>query len=485
MLSLDPASVLGLMVAGGGGLLIGLERERRKGQGKDRAAAGIRSFTLVALGGGLAQALQQPALVVLGGALVAALALVAYWRSRRPAAHEDGADTDPGLTTELALFVTYLVGVLAVQQPVLGAGAAVVVATLLAARERLHRFATRALSDAELHDALLLAALALVLLPLAPAEALPWLAGLAPRTLLLLVVLILALQAAGHVALRLLGPRTGLAVSGLLSGFVSSTATIASLGARARNVVTQRAACLAGAVWSTAATWLQAMVMLTALAPAAAAALLPVAAAGAAVAGAVGALWLLRARAQNAAADSTDESSAQAAFGAATGTATGTAISTATRTATRTTGNAAAVAQAGAAPALPTQGPQNTPQSTEAQPGPLRVREALWVVALLSAVAVLVGWAQQRFGDAGLWAGTALSALADAHASVVALGALNAAGNLAPAQVVTGVLVAVAANAGTRSVTAFVAGGRVYGLAVALALLLSTGAAAAMAWLLR
>jgi hypothetical protein len=68
---------------------------------------------------------------------------------------------------------------------------------------------------------------------------------------------------------------------------------------------------------------------------------------------------------------------------------------------------------------------------------------------------------------------------------VVALGALNAAGNLAPAQVVTGVLVAVAANAGTRSVTAFVAGGRVYGLAVAFALLLSTGAAAGMAWLLR
>ncbi len=441
MLNLDPASALGLMVAGGGGLLIGLERERRKGQ--DREAAGIRSFTLVALAGGLAQALQQPALVALGAALVAALAALAYWRSRRPGDSTAGVDGDPGLSTELALFVTYLVGVLGVQQPAVGAGAAVVVATLLAARERLHRFARRALSDAELHDALLLAALALVLLPLAPAEPLRWLAGLAPRTLLLLVVLILALQAAGHVALRLLGARTGLALSGLLSGFVSSTATIASLGARARGQPGQRAACLAGAVWSTAATWLQALVMLTALAPAAAAALLPVAATGALVAGVVGALWLWRAGADRQAA-------------------------------------------ASAAPAVPG-GDEHAARhghrpAERRQPGPLRLREALWVVALLSVVAVVVGWAQQRFGDAGLWAGTALSALADAHASVVALGALNSAGQLAPAQVVTGVLVAVGANAGTRSVTAFVAGGRAYGAAVAVALLLSTAAATAVAW---
>jgi uncharacterized membrane protein (DUF4010 family) len=452
MSSLAPGSALGLMVAGGGGLLIGLERERRKGQGGNREAAGIRSFSLAALGGGLAQSLQQPALVALGAALVATLSALAYWRSLRipPGAVPDAVQ-HPGVTTELALFVTYLVGVLAVQQPALGAAAAVAVATLLAARERLHRFATRALSDAELHDALLLAALALVLLPLAPAEGLPWLAGLAPRTLLLLVVLILALQAAGHVALRLLGPRTGLALSGLLSGFVSSTATIASMGARARHAPDQRAACLAGAVWSTAATWLQAMVMLAALAPAAAAALLPVAATGAVVAGAVGALWLARART----------------VGGPTVSAT----------------SATVALPATASP--PAAGPQVTAQTTDAQPGPLRVREALWVVALLSGVAVVVGWAQQRFGDAGLWVGTALSALADAHASVVALGALNAAGSLAPAQVVTGVLVAIGANACTRSITAFVAGGRAYGWAVATALLLSTAAAAGAAWVIR
>ncbi len=44
-----PAQWLGLGVALGAGLLIGLERERRKGCGPARASAGIRSFTLAAL----------------------------------------------------------------------------------------------------------------------------------------------------------------------------------------------------------------------------------------------------------------------------------------------------------------------------------------------------------------------------------------------------------------------------------------------------
>ena len=260
----EQAIALGLAAALGGGLLIGLERERRKRQraaGAGRQAAGIRSFTLVALGGGLAQASGMPALVVLGAALVVALAAIAYARSLRlPGVAPESID--PGLTTELALFVTYLVGVLCLVDTALGAGAAVTVATLLAARERLHRFATKALSEAELHDALLLAALALVLLPLAPAEPPAVLAAwlpVAPRTLLLTVVLILALQAAGHVAGRLFGARLGLPLSGLFSGFVSSTATIVAMGGRARAAHEQgdsAAAPTAAALLSTVATWL-------------------------------------------------------------------------------------------------------------------------------------------------------------------------------------------------------------------------------------
>ena len=410
------ATALGLAAALGAGLLIGLERERRKRSRRGAAqaqAAGIRSFALVALAGGLAQVLGQtlgqPLLVLLGGALVALLAVVAYARSLR-LPDGPGVEHDPGLTTELALFVTYLVGVLAVQTPALGAAAAVVVATLLAARERLHRFATQALSEAELHDALLLAALALVLLPLAPA---------APPA---------ALQPWGHVAGRVLGARAGLALAGLFSGFVSSTATIVAMGSRVRAQAGTEAAgaATAGALASTVATWLQALLLVAALAPSALATVAPVALAGAALAAlAAVALWWRSPR-----------------------------------------GKVAAPAGDGAR-------------------GPLRVREAVAVATLLAVVAVAVAWAQREFGALGALGGTALAALVDAHAPVAALASLHAAGSLGGGALLQGVLVAVAANSATRALAAFTAGGRDFGSLVAGSLLLSTAGAAAVAWITR
>ncbi len=401
-----PPEVFGFAIALGAGLLIGLDRERRKGEGADREPAGIRSFTVAALGGALAQALAQPWLVVLGGALVAALTVVAYARSR---------SEDPGITTELALFVTYLIGVLAMQQPILGGGLAAVIAALLASRERLHRFATGWMSEGELHDAVLLAALVLVVLPLMPAEPVAWLGGLVPRKLMLIAALILSVQAAGHVASRVAGARAGIALAGLFSGFVSSTATIASLGGRARREPANAAGCEAGAMLSTAATWLQALLLLAVLAPTLASALAPAALAATAVAAASGA-WRAR-----------------------------------------------------RAPAAPKE-----PSDADRTRGPLRLREALVLAALLVGVSLGVGWAQRWLGDAGVLAGAAVGALADAHASVAALGNLVADGQATAAAAALGVLLAVTTNAVSRTVVAAVAGGAGYALRVGLSLAAST-----------
>jgi len=408
---MGPDSLLGFSVALGAGLLIGLERERRKRQGPGREAAGIRSFTLAALAGALSQTLGQPALVALGAALVAVLVGVAYARSR---------SEDPGVTTELALFVTYLIGVLCAEAPLWGAGTAALVAALLAARTQLHRFATQWLSEAELHDGLLLAALALVLLPLTPAEPVAWLAGLRPRTVTLTAVLILALQAAGHVAARVAGARAGFALTGLFSGFVSSTATIASLGGRARAEPALRPACEAGAMLSTASTWLQAMALLAALAPELALRLAPAAAVGTLAAGGSG-WWRAR--------------------------------------------------------GAPSQGPA----PAESPRGPLQVRAAALVAALLSVVTLVVGWAQHAWGDAGALLGSALAALADAHASVATLGALQAGDRIDGALALGGVLLAISVNSVSRSAVAWAAGGPAYGRRVAASLALSTGLAWAVA----
>jgi len=107
--------------------------------------------------GALAQLLPVSGLVVVGAAVIGLLGALSYWKSR---------SRDPGLTTEVALFATYLVGVQSVLSPALGAACGAGIALLLVARTRLHRLATQWLSQQEVHDAILLAALALIALPL-------------------------------------------------------------------------------------------------------------------------------------------------------------------------------------------------------------------------------------------------------------------------------------------------------------------------------
>lgn len=189
---------------------------------------------------------------------VVVLASLSYWQSR---------SNDPGLTTELALVTTALIGALAVPQPAVAAATGVVLASLLAARERLHRFATDWLSEQELHDALLLAALVLVLLPLLPTEPLSWMGLLSLHQVLMLVIVILGMQAAGHLAQRLMGDRAGLAASGLLGGFVSSTATISAMGSLVRGGQASMRLGLCASVLSTAATWLQMVLMASVVSP--------------------------------------------------------------------------------------------------------------------------------------------------------------------------------------------------------------------------
>jgi uncharacterized membrane protein (DUF4010 family) len=262
---------LGIAVAGGAGLLIGLERERRKRQPGHVAFAGVRTFTLAALAGAIAQAIGQPWMVVAGALLLGALITVAYIRS---------SVVDNGATTELALFVTYMIGVAAIAQPMLAAGVSVAVTALLASRTRLHAFANEVLSPDELRDGLILAASALIVLPLAPSTPLDWLGGLDLRQVWSVVVLLLAIQAGGHVALRVLGPRHGLAISGFASGFITSTGTIAAYGLRARQSPAQLDACAAGALLSCLSTFLQLGVLIVALHPPALAEALPMLAAG-------------------------------------------------------------------------------------------------------------------------------------------------------------------------------------------------------------
>jgi len=236
-----------LAVALGIGLLLGIERERHKGRGPGRGAAGVRTFALVSLLGGVSILIGgRPGLVV-GAAFVAVAAVVSYVRTAR-------SDDDPGLTTEVALVVAYMLGALATEDAGLAAGIGVAVTILLASRSRLHALVRHTLTEDELHDGLLFAAAALVILPLVPDRDLGPYGAFNPFTIWRLVVIIMAVGAVGHVALRLVGPRFGLPLAGFASGFVSSTLTIVTMGRRAIAEPGLRVAAVAGAVMSSVAT---------------------------------------------------------------------------------------------------------------------------------------------------------------------------------------------------------------------------------------
>jgi len=235
-------------VALGIGLLIGAERERRKGEGPSRSPAGIRTFTVASFAGAISFIVGGEVLFAIATAGIILLTGVGYWR---------GQQDDPGLTTEIALIVTTLLGGLSMQNPALAAGLAVTVACVLAARLPLHRFVRFAITEDELKDALIFAGATLVVLPLLPDRPMGPYGALNPHSIWVLVILVMAIGAAGHLAVRILGLRVGLPIAGLASGFISSTATIAAMGARAAKTTDVLTAAVAAAVLSTIATIVQ------------------------------------------------------------------------------------------------------------------------------------------------------------------------------------------------------------------------------------
>ncbi|HZP65491.1 MAG TPA: DUF4010 domain-containing protein [Rudaea sp.] len=250
--------VFGFLAALGGGLLVGVQRERQKDRHASGEPAGVRTFTVVALIGAIAAHLGASTQWMAGFA-VTAMAIAAYLQR---------ADRDPGLTTEAALLATYLLGAFATAAPAFSAALFVVLAALLETKQALHHFTRNVLSERELGDALLLAASVLIVLPLLPDRTFDAYAVLNPRRIWLFAVLVMAINGAGYIALRVFGSRRGLLLAGFFGGFISSTATIASMGQRARETPGVRRTCIAAALLSNVATVVQLGLVLLATAPA-------------------------------------------------------------------------------------------------------------------------------------------------------------------------------------------------------------------------
>lgn len=220
-----------LAVVLGIGLIVGLERgwntrEQRVGL----RTAGLRTFTITALTGGILAIVSQPDrfVVLAAGTLVVGVLIIAGYLA---AAREH---QDFGMTTELALLATFGLGAVAVLgAPAEAAAAAIVMTLLLGFKAEVHA-AIGKLERAELLATLQLAAIAAVLLPLLPSRDLgPW-GAINPRVVGVLVLLIAALSYIGYFAVRMLGARFGLMLTALFGGLSSSTAVTVAYARRAK-----------------------------------------------------------------------------------------------------------------------------------------------------------------------------------------------------------------------------------------------------------
>ena len=233
-----------LAVAALVGLAVGLEREwSGHSDGPDGRFAGLRTFVLLGLVGGVAGMLASAgspwlavALLLPVGALVVAAFVMAV---RRPGAEFDG-------TTETAALVVVALALLAGGgRLALAAGSVAVVVFLLGEKQRLHALVAR-IGEAEMRAAIQFAVLALVVLPLLPATGLPWLGGMSPRDLWAIVLLLSGINFAGYVARHALGTERGYAVTGLVGGLVSSTLVTLQFARQSRTAEAERGALARG-----------------------------------------------------------------------------------------------------------------------------------------------------------------------------------------------------------------------------------------------
>ncbi|MCX7685842.1 MAG: DUF4010 domain-containing protein [Acetobacteraceae bacterium] len=283
----DPRLLERLGVALAIGLLVGVERHwRERDAAPGKRAAGLRTFGLIGLTGGVAAAV-SPDPVWLGLVLLAVVAPVA-WFERAEAA----ASGSVSVTTVTAAALTCALGALAVLGQVTAAAAAAVGAVgLLALRERLHGFVSR-LTWPELRSAIVLLAMTLIAMPVIPDREYPELGGLNPARLWLFTVILAGVSFAGYVAARMFGAERGRIAAGALGGLVSSTAVVLASARASRD---GQPGAAAAALAAGGVAWVRTALLVGLLAPSVGPRLWPALLAGAAVQAAAALALLARA----------------------------------------------------------------------------------------------------------------------------------------------------------------------------------------------
>ena len=226
------------------GLLVGLQRER-----SDSELAGIRTFPLITLFGTMSAVFavegNQPWILPAGLlGLIGILILGNLHKLKQ-------VEFDPGITTEIAVLLMYLIGAFVVIGPwIIAAALAGGVAILLHLKPLMHGFAKR-MGDTDFRAIMQFVLITFIILPVLPnqnydpfSKLQPMFVNvefgkfdvLNPQEIWLMVVLVVGISLGGYVSYKLLGRRAGIVLGGILGGTISSTATTVSYSRRTKQV---------------------------------------------------------------------------------------------------------------------------------------------------------------------------------------------------------------------------------------------------------
>ncbi|MCO6458181.1 MAG: MgtC/SapB family protein [Pirellulaceae bacterium] len=223
---MDLVFIQQLAVALGLGLLVGFQREWTAPH-----VAGLRTFALITVLGTLVgQFVAEAGGWLISAGLVAVAAMLIVGGLVKFA----GTEKRPGLTTQIAALLMYLVGVaVALGRLELGIVVAGGTAVLLHWKRPLHTFVER-IGEADARAIFQLVLIALVILPVLPDQSFDPYGVLNPFEIWLVVVLIVGISLGGYICYKFVGARAGTLVGGILGGLISSTATTVSYARRAR-----------------------------------------------------------------------------------------------------------------------------------------------------------------------------------------------------------------------------------------------------------
>jgi uncharacterized membrane protein (DUF4010 family) len=219
--------IIKLLFALGLGLIIGLEREHRAKEGE--IFAGIRTFPLITVLGVLSAYIHEnywdKVFYFTFGALVLYTLINFYLEYKK----------DVGITTEITLLISFIVGLLVFyEQYYIASLLSVITAVLLALKSVLENFAKK-LSQDDIIAILKFAIITIVIYPILPDKNFGWFNAFNPKDIWKMVVIVSALDFIGYALMRWKGAKT-LWLSGVIGGLVSSTAVSYELAKKTREI---------------------------------------------------------------------------------------------------------------------------------------------------------------------------------------------------------------------------------------------------------